>query len=355
HGERLPQTELAGEAMWLRAEAFLLGVTVAELLARLRTDAGVEHVQLEARAERGRVYLDATWRGAVVEDGTLNRWLDAPMQEIGGTATAREVLERHDSTAWGQAHPAWEGYAMLRLPLLPSERRDDRQLQLPPRPEFYDFGAAEEPAVPEALARRALADLRYVVFDTETTGLEPSRGDEIISIAGIRVDRGRIRMGESFESLVNPGRIIPEDSVRFHGINDGMVAESPRIEEVLPRFQAFVGDDTVLVAHNAAFDMRFLRLKERATGIRLNNPVLDTLLLSILAHDHTPHHTIEAIAARLGVTVSGRHTALGDAITTAEILVRLLRLLPDHGIRTLEDALRESRKTVAFRRQERAF
>jgi DNA polymerase-3 subunit epsilon len=169
------------------------------------------------------------------------------------------------------------------------------------------------------------------------------------------VDRGRIRMGESFESLVNPGRIIPEDSVRFHGINDGMVAESPRIEEVLPRFQAFVGDDTVLVAHNAAFDMRFLRLKERATGIRLNNPVLDTLLLSILAHDHTPHHTIEAIAARLGVTVSGRHTALGDAITTAEILVRLLRLLPDHGIRTLEDALRESRKTVAFRRQERAF
>ena len=120
------------------------------------------------------------------------------------------------------------------------------------------------------------------------------------------------------------------------------------IAQVLPAFHAFASD-TVLVAHNAAFDLRFLQLKEAATGLRFDQPVLDTLLLSAVVHPNQESHQLETIAERFGLTVVGRHTALGDAMVTAEVFLKLVPLLAERGIHTLGQAREAAQKTYYAR------
>jgi DNA polymerase-3 subunit epsilon len=117
---------------------------------------------------------------------------------------------------------------------------------------------------------------------------------------------------------------------------------------VLPAFYTFA-HDTVLVAHNAAFDMRFLQIKERQTGVVFDQPVLDTLLLSALIHPQQDSHRLEAIAERLNVTVIGRHTAIGDAMVTAEVFLKLIPLLAEKGIHTLGQAREAAQRTFYAR------
>ena len=218
------------------------------------------------------------------------------------------------------------------------------------RPEYYDFDLFRNADTAQGLADRKLVDLHYTVFDTETTGLEPSAGDEIISLGAVRIVNGRLLKQEVFEQLVNPQRPVGKAASRIHGIDAQALAGQPTIADVLPQFQHFC-EDTVLVAHNAAFDMRFLELKEAATGMRFKQPVLDTLLLSVIVHPGQEGHNLEAVAERLGVSVIGRHTALGDALVTGEIFLRLLPLLAEHGIVTLGQALDASRETYLARLQ----
>ena len=232
-------------------------------------------------------------------------------------------------------------------------RESDRQ-SLPARPEFYDFGALDQPMHHEELAGRPLKSLNFVVFDTETTGLSPSGGDEIVAIAGVRIVDGEIRRDGAFIRLVNPGRPIPKQSIRFHGITDEMVRGEAPAAEVLPAFHDFI-EDAVLVAHNAAFDMKFLKLKESACGRRFDNLVLDTLLLSVFL-DHDGHdHTLDAIAARYDVDVEGRHTALGDALVTASIFLRMLNILEARGVRTLRQAVDATNKIAHVRKMQEKF
>ena len=212
------------------------------------------------------------------------------------------------------------------------------------RPVFYDFDLFAHRDTDQALEDRPLAALSFTIFDTETTGLDPAGGDEILQIGAVRMVNGKLLRGERFDQLVDPQRSIPSASIPIHGITPDMVQGQPTIQQVLPAFHRYA-QDTVLVAHNAAFDMRFLQLKEAATGLRFDQPVLDTLLLSAVLHPQQESHRLEAIAERLGVRVVGRHTALGDALVTAEVFQKLVPLLADRGIHTLGQALAASRQS----------
>jgi DNA polymerase-3 subunit epsilon len=155
---------------------------------------------------------------------------------------------------------------------------------------------------------------------------------------------GRLLHNECIDQLVNPQRHVPESSVEIHGIDPALLTSQPVITQVLTGFHAFAAD-SVLVAHNAAFDMRFLQLKEEATGLRFDNPVLDTLLLSSIVHPNQEGHSLDAIAERFNITIVGRHTALGDALVTAEVLLKLIPLLEAQGVHTLQQALDASVKS----------
>ena len=141
---------------------------------------------------------------------------------------------------------------------------------------------------------------------------------------------------------------IAPAGIPIHGIRQDMVDGQPRIGAVLPVFHAFA-QDTVLVAHNAAFDMKFLQMQEEATGVVFRQPVLDTLLLSAVVHPNQESHAIEAIAERLNIAVTGRHTALGDALVTAEIWLRLVPMLAEQGVLTLGQAREAAQKTYYAR------
>jgi DNA polymerase-3 subunit epsilon len=261
------------------------------------------------------------------------------------------VAERHGGACWFEYENTRKA-ALFRflLPLAnPQEQLDANTLvRNESRPEYYDFDLFQSSAQTRSLEDRKLSELSYTIFDTETTGLNPAGGDEIIQIGAIRMVNGKLLQQETFDQLVDPCRPIPKESIPIHGIQPEMVEGQPKITEVLPAFHTFVGD-TILVAHNAAFDMRCLQVKEKATGVVFDQPVLDTLLLSAVIHPNQASHRLEAIAERFNVNILGRHTALGDAMATAEVFLHLLPLLEENGIHTLRQAREAAQKTYYAR------
>ncbi|WP_366523175.1 3'-5' exonuclease [uncultured Tateyamaria sp.] len=212
-----------------------------------------------------------------------------------------------------------------------------------PRPLVFDFDLINAAGTTE-VSTTPLSELCYVVFDTETTGLSVEQ-DHIIQLGAVRVLNGRRVPGEVMDAYVNPGRPIPLSSTKIHGIADADVADATDIGAVGRAFYDFARD-AVLVAHNAPFDIGLLRAAEAQMGVKWNHPVLDTVLLSAAVFGTTQEHSLDALCDRLSITipVQDRHTALGDAKATAEVLVKLLPLLEARGFVTFGDLIAETRR-----------
>ena len=344
------------EAVWIKVDSFSIMQAFAYLASRLVDEYGVREIRFRLSQEGRLAHLDLCWAGAAMSTETVMNWeLDA-MSFAGEVSplTVREVIDRCDGEMWFQreraSHLSFFRFALPLAQAKPSAAADQgtAYLRADSRPDYYDFDLFQSVERNHALDDRKLSELSYTVFDTETTGLNPREGDEIIQVGASRIVNNKLLRGEYFDQLIDPQRKLSAASTAIHGITMEMLRGQPVIGVVLPAFHSFAAE-TVLVAHNAAFDMRFLQLKEEATGCRFDHPVLDTLLLSAVIHPNQESHRLEAIAERFGIPIIGRHTAMGDAIVTGEVFLRMIPLLADMGIVTLRQAIEASQKTYYAR------
>lgn len=184
-----------------------------------------------------------------------------------------------------------------------------------------------------------LIALDAVVIDTETTGLDPRKA-WIVEIAAVRLVGGQLQPEAAFRRLVRPGEPIPKLATEIHGIDEAAVADAPAFAGVWPELAAFIGD-AVVIGHAIGFDLAVLKRECERAGIAWSPPrTLDTRHLAEVAGRDLPGYSLESLAAWLGVEITDRHSALGDALACARIFLALLPKLRRGGIRTLAEAER---------------
>jgi DNA polymerase III subunit epsilon len=166
---------------------------------------------------------------------------------------------------------------------------------------------------------------RHIAFDTETTGLDPAAGHRIVEIGCVEL-MGYVRTGKTFHAYLNPDRDMPTEAERVHGLSASFLADKPRFADVVQDFLAFVGD-ALLVAHNAAFDMKFLNHELRTHGHApfAADRALDTLIMARKKYPGQPA-SLDALCRRFNVDLSARtkHGALLDAELLSDVYLELM-------------------------------
>ena len=195
--------------------------------------------------------------------------------------------------------------------------------------------------------KRSLADTTFVVLDLETSGAAPSTGAGITEIGALKVRGGEI-IGQ-FQSFVNPGHALPDFITSLTGITDAMLYDAPEIHQILPTFFEFLGShhETVLVAHNAPFDIGFLK----AAALKTNYPwpdfiVVDTVRIarSALGRDEVRDCKLSTLAEFFGASIEPSHRALDDARATVDVLHGIFERLGTFGVSTLGELTTFKRK-----------
>jgi len=200
---------------------------------------------------------------------------------------------------------------------------------------------------------RQLSGVTFCVVDLETTGGSAARGSKITEVGAVKVRGGEV-LGE-FQTLVNPDELIPAFITVLTGITDQMVVQAPRIDEVLPSFLEFARG-CVLVAHNAPFDVGFLKHESRELGVPWPGfETLDTAVLArrVLSREEVPNCKLSTLAAAFGATTTPNHRALSDARATVDVLHALFERLGPLGVTTLEEVSTYTSKVKPEQRKKR--
>ncbi len=189
------------------------------------------------------------------------------------------------------------------------------------------------------------SEVYFAFLDVETTGLDPVSGDKICEIAVIKTIDGQV--ADEFVTIVNPGRNIPERAISIHGITQVMVNRAPLFRDIAKDLLDFL-NDTVIVAHNAKFDLEFLRSELKNLNQPLpENEVIDTLGIARRYYSF-PSNSLGEIARYIGLPIDEEHRALADVTTTKDIFEYFLKDLERRGIRLkrLKDILKLQGKSV---------
>ena len=201
------------------------------------------------------------------------------------------------------------------------------------------------------VASTPLLALDSVVLDTETTGLD-ARTARLVQLGAIRLGPGGdLAEAARFEQLVDPGVPIPAMATSIHGITNENVRNAPSFSAIAPDLEAFLGS-SVLIGHTIAYDLAILQREYELSGRRWRRPrTLDVRDLAELAQPTLARYDLDRLCEWLAIDISGRHTAIGDALATARLFMALVPLLRQRGIRTLAEAEAASREMSARRSQ----
>jgi DNA polymerase III epsilon subunit family exonuclease len=188
----------------------------------------------------------------------------------------------------------------------------------------------------------ALQDTTFVIVDLETTGAAPTAGNGITEIGAVKVRGGEV-IGE-FNTFVNPGIPLPDFITHLTGITDQMLADAPTIHSIFGTFLEFAGSysEVFLVAHNAPFDMGFLKAAAKTAGYEWPKyRVLDTVSLArlLVGYDEVPNYKLGTLAQFFNTEVSPNHRALDDAKATVEVLHGLIERLGSHDVTTVDNLI----------------
>jgi DNA polymerase III subunit alpha, Gram-positive type len=278
---------------------------------------------------------EAIERNDPADEKRVELHLHTSMSAMDGITHVKEIVKR--AAKWGHPAVAITDHAVVQA-----------------YPDAYDAGKKHgvkilygveanivDDGVPIVMneQERALADDTYVIFDVETTGLSAVH-DVIIELAAVKMKNGEII--DRFSSFANPHRPLSQQIIDLTHITDEMLTDAPEIDDIIGRFLEFI-EGSVLVAHNARFDMGFLQEAVKRIGAEpVRNPVLDTLELARFLYPDLRNHRLNTLAGKLGIKLEQHHRAIYDAETTGHILWKMIQAATEKEIHRL-DQLNENR------------
>ena len=277
------------------------------------------------------------------EEKRVELHMHTKMSQMDGMTSATDLIKR--AMKWGMKSIAITDHGVVQA--FPEAHKllgfDNHDIKIIYGVEAY---LAPDKVSPVSFSKGQSIDTTYCVLDLETTGFS-FRTEKITEVGIMKVKNGEVI--DEFSCFVNPEKPIPQRVVEVTNITDDMVKDAETIDKVMPKILEFVGD-SVLVAHNADFDIGFLKYNANELGLRLDNTYLDTLRLAKDLFPDYKKYKLGKIAENLGIKVEVAHRALDDVDTTVKVLNVMLNMLKEKGIETLDDITKKIAGEADFKK-----
>ncbi len=277
------------------------------------------------------------------EEKRVELHMHTKMSQMDGMTSATDLIKR--AMKWGMKSIAITDHGVVQA--FPEAHKllgfDNHDIKIIYGVEAY---LAPDKVSPVSFSKGQSIDTTYCVLDLETTGFS-FRTEKITEVGIVKVKNGEVI--DEFSCFVNPEKPIPQRVVEVTNITDDMVKDAETIDKVMPKILEFVGD-SVLVAHNADFDIGFLKYNANELGLSLDNTYLDTLRLAKDLFPDYKKYKLGKIAENLGIKVEVAHRALDDVDTTVKVLNVMLNMLKEKGVETLDDITKKIAGEADFKK-----